>query len=926
MSFKSQTYYGYKIGSNLSDMLNKLDALVQLNLNINDLDIIRNADAGGTKREDLISISNLSDPLYKTLDRYLGETGTYEKNLAGSSGIDSTLRGSLQVNGSVGGSAIRFKFLEYTRKLNYSSVTGTLIKNERLTDSADVNTTGIIKEVGTGYVIIGDITGGPFLPGRTFTGSYSGASFTLTTTVNTTVVKFADISTSRVSAWSTTSTIPTLADPIFYGGQIKIVDPGKVSVDKINWGQTAIERLKQQSGTVNGVPVYNGPYITGEAATHTITVNVNGVDLKLYAMKSIPLKFRGYFKRFYGQINFTQATAGSRITWRVVNVNTSKDIQTYPELGSTSSSTLSYSVVNAAERDIEIYYNPDNINLISLSNSGITGLPDARLPALTSLNISYNSITEMPDIKTVAPNLTNLNIGANNLYLSLTPSLRVFTKEIADKLPSTLTSLNMGSTFNGSIRCVDNTGNPITTGIGGANSYSVIEKACPNLQVFNINRSGSPFFSSDDYDTVGYLPSMPDTLTTYIASSNGFYAIPARGVKQLPNLVTFNVLGCPLTDPEFSLSSNFIQSVNISNTNLRIPDLSSKTTLVDFTCYSNGLRNGLYRDNNDEGTYKFSGCVSLQTLNFSFSSVEGFIPKFKNNTKLKNVYFYSANFITGGRPNNGEHGYSDGKTYVLYKDTFIDCPGITTFQVNSNSLLVGKGFEPDTFKNLASLTYLYWYSYGRTGLGGGVQLPDISSCAKLTTFIMSGNNFEGPVPSMASNNNISNIQLSNNKLTGPIPKFENRLNLNYLYLDNNNLTQFNGFKGTSKLYYVYIQNNQITGEIPMLSGSSNSPNLNYFFANNNQFTSYAPGSFAGLKNLYTLDISNNNLTAYDINNIIDDLYALYILTKRGYININIKNQSGAVGYVPTATGTAREKEIYDKIVFLRSKRWTITIG
>jgi Leucine-rich repeat (LRR) protein len=191
---------------------------------------------------------------------------------------------------------------------------------------------------------------------------------------------------------------------------------------------------------------------------------------------------------------------------------------------------------------------------------------------------------------------------------------------------------------------------------------------------------------------------------------------------------------------------------------------------------------------------------------------------------------------------------------------------------------------------------------------------------------MSGNNFEGPVPSMASNNNISNIQLSNNKLTGPIPKFENRLNLNYLYLDNNNLTQFNGFKGTSRLYQVYIQNNQITGEIPMLSGSSNSPNLNYFFANNNQFTSYASGSFAGLKNLYTLDISNNNLTAYDINNIIDDLYALYILTKRGYININIANQSGAVGYVPTATGTAREKEIYDKIVFLRSKRWTITIG
>lgn len=923
MSYKTSTYYGYRIDSNLSDVIDKPAALRELNLNVRDLDIIReSASTDGATREDLVAISDLNVPLYQTLDRYIGETGRYQQILDDTAGVDTTLRGDLQVNGSIGGSAIRYKFIDYRRRLNYSSITGALILNERLTDTVDSTTTGIVKEIGSGYVIIGNITGGPFVNGRTFTSSYSNRSFVLTSSTFTTDVKFADISTSRVSAWSSTSAgTPTEADPIFYGGQLKVVSGGKVSVDKITWGQTAVERLKRP----------NGAYITGEIPTHTITVNINGQNIKLYAMKSIPLKLKGFFKRFDGRVDFTSAMPNSRVSWRIVNVNDPKDIQTYTELGSTTVSSLPYRAVNAAERDIEIYYHPDYITQLHFNNIGITELPSSELPALTDLHINNNLIKNMPDVKSLAPNLRTLEISRNSLYLANDESLRKLTKDVANRLPSTLTSLNISSTFFGSIRCVDDNNNPITTGIGGVNSYSVIEKACPNLQVFNVNRDpnvSSVYFSQDDYDTNSYLPSMPPSLTSYYANYNDFRSVPARGLKDLPNLVNFSVYdNYTLSDPSFSLASNALVNVEIGATNLPIPNLALKPSLVNFRAnWNRNTSTTLYLDNNIDTTYKFSGCGALETISLYGARVSGFLPKFKNNSKLRYVDLYACQFITGGRPNNGEHGYADGNTYVLYKDTFQDAPNIEFFRVLSYSLLAGKGFEPDTFKNLGSLTYLFWYSYGRTGLGGDIQLPDISSCPKLEYFIMPVNNFTGPVPSMVSNNNIFYIDLSSNRLTGPVPTFSNRLSLRYLFLHNNNLSLFTGFEGTPNLEYVYLQNNQISGAIPVLGAPEGAPRISRFYAFNNLFNSYTPGSFAELTRLQILDVSKNNLTAFDINNIIDDLYKNYTAAPRGDVNINVRNQTRAPAYVPSESGSDKEQDVAKKINFLRSKGWTITIG
>ena len=922
MSYNIPTLYGYKIDNNLSDVINKRIALLRLNIDIDDLEVIRGvaSDAGAT-RDDMIAVTGLESPLYSTLFRFDGETIEYRNILEKVAGVDGTLRGDMFVNGPIGGSAIRYTFTDFTLKLNFTSVSGgVLVQNERIADSTDPTTNGIIRTVGSNFVIIEKVNGGPFLNGRTFVGSFGGASFVVTSTENTTELKFADISTSRVSAWSTFSAaIPSAADPIFYGNQLKIRTGGKITVDKITWGVNAVSRIRNPATNL---------FITGEIPTHTITVNINNQNIKLYAMKSIPLKFRGFFKRFDASLQFNSAAPNTRVSWRVVNVNNPTDAQLYAELGSTSSSSLSYRNILGAERDIEIYYHPNFIRTLSLQSIGLRELPSTSLPSLETISVYNNTIKDIPDFKKFSPGLKTLNIGMNSLYLADTVALRKFSPEVVDRLPSTLTSLSMQSTFLGTIRCVDNSGALITTEIGGAASYSIIEKAFPNLISLDLSRASSIGFAPDDYDTLCYLPTLPEFIETASFVNNDFRRIPARGFKDRTTLkqlyLSSNV---NLTDETFSIASNVIQAVDIGSTNLPIPDMSLKTSLTSFGATYNRNTGTLYSNTASDSGFKFNGCSAVTSIGLYGANVTGFIPKFKGNAALRTIDWRYTN-LSGGRPDNGEHGYADGKTYVMYNDTFdANRQIVTEFRVVSSSLLQGRGFEENTFTGMSALRVLQWESYNNTGLGSTtIAIPDISTCAALTDLIMPSNNFTGPVPSMATNPSISTINLRYNRLTGAVPTFTNRRSLTSVLLSANSLSSFTGFDSTPALSTVFIENNQITGEIPLLGDPTRSPNISTLYMNNNQFSSYAIGSFARLTRLRTLDLSSNSLDRFAINNIIKDLYDNYTRAKRRGVSINLRSQANAVGYVPSLAGSPSEKEAAEIITFLRSVGWTIIVG
>lgn len=725
---------------------------------------------------------------------------------------------------------------------------------------------------------------------------------------NTDQVGLADISTSRVSAWSTATSTPAPEDPIFYGGQVRVATGGAVSVNKLTWGEIAEPKI-----------------FGAELPTHKITVNINGSPVKLYAMKSIPLKFEGYFRNFDASVTVT-GIPNISVGWRIVNLTNAADEQRI------QTNTLSYRSVRGAPRRVEIYYPPNNFTSINLTGIGMSVLPKAELPNLTSLNIAFNQFKDIPELTIFSPSLQTLNIFGNNLYLAENAALRNLNSDVVNRLPTTITSLNMYGTYFGSIRCVDranpydtsgNVANEITSGIGSANSMSVIEARFSNLVTLNVSRGSGAFFSPDNYDNLAHLPSVPNSCENYFANSNDFRRIPATGLKNLTNLRNFSVANnTSLSDETFALDSFQIVSVNISNTNLPTPDMSSRTLLQTFSASDNRNTNTLFTGSSDD-SYKFSNCTALTSLSYYRARVTGLIPKFKGNFNLQSVDFYAAQGITGGRPNNSEHGYTDGSTFVMYKDTFNDARNIRFFRVLSSSLLVGKGFEPDTFKNLGALDYLYWYSYRRTGTGAEVPLPDISSCPALRYMIMPVNNFSGSVPSFASNEIIFYIDLSNNLLSGPVPALNNRTRIAYLFLNNNQLSSFNGFGNTPALIFVYLQNNSITGAIPMLTGSA--PSIQRLYLFNNLFTDYTPGSFAGLTRIQIIDISNNALAASGLNNIIDDLYTNYLAAPRSRVVVNLRSQSNAVGYNPSSLGSDREKEVKEKIDFLRSRGWSISI-
>ena len=79
-------------------------------------------------------------------------------------------------------------------------------------------------------------------------------------------------------------------------------------------------------------------------------------------------------------------------------------------------------------------------------------------------------------------------------------------------------------------------------------------------------------------------------------------------------------------DGSFSIASPDINYINLSGTNLPIPNLAGKTQLQ--TAYMHYMRSngGLFSGN----TYKFNNCSALETLYLYATNLGGQFPRFTN--------------------------------------------------------------------------------------------------------------------------------------------------------------------------------------------------------------------------------------------------------------------------------------------------------
>ena len=892
MALTNPKIFGLNIKTEFADVRNKNTALLNLGLNPLDLEIIKGSSNAGMTRYDWFSFSRLKEPIYKRLSRFEGESSLFNSILNQRAGTDQTLFGNLDINGSLSGSSIRYRFLDGTN------------------------------------------------PG-----------------------KLADISTSRVSAWSSSDPrandndldIQKLAR-ISYGARVSIISGGQLQFEP----QSTVSNF-----TYNGVQ-YTGPAgqnrlqtsstpevkeFDSEVPTSKIKCNINGKEVFLYAMKGIPLTFKGFFRNLNAKVNINYTQGGSiPASWKIVETGNADRFVNFKNIG-TGESSIAFRSPVSRERFIKFYYNPKYISEIQIQSANIRELPPTRLENCTTLDFAYNQLKIFPNIAFIAPKLNTLSLMRNPLYLSDNEFERKFNNLIMDKLKTTsgagnhssITALNMEGTFYGSIE------------------RHLISSKLPNLTSLNFARGGGANFHPDDRPDSGltnnsggsaFCPDVPNGVTNYNIRSNDFRSVDLAEIspnnasnavtivntsasdgslstgttslpngsysfKKAPNLTSLDVhgnyyLGESHTSGDYNLQSggngknDSLVNINFSVTALAIPNMQGSITLENFSqTYARGGTINKLVDTG--GVYRFENCSKLKELSFlktNLGSINFPVNGFTNVSLTDLDLRYTG--IKGG--------IEGDESEVIKQSTFASCPNIQNIYIDSSNLLAEE-INFDAFKLNPKLDYLYIRSYD--SVKG--NLPDFSGNPVLRSLYLSRNNFDGALPNFGSqSSSIYYVNVTHNSFTGQIPAFTNLSSLRTLELNNNAFTSIGEPNNLPNLWYYYAHNNQLSGEIPDFTSCTN---LRYLTLYNNQLAAYKLGSFRTLYKIKYFDLSNNNLGQTAQDNIISDLYDNWSAINRGGVNINLRGNKNQNGIKETPSDEAKEKA-----TILVANGWNVTIN
>lgn len=687
-------------------------------------------------------------------------------------------------------------------------------------------------------------------------------------------IKIADISTSRASAWSSVvpEPIPATA-PISYGAELKTIG------DLVFGTQTSTAPFagKPRLQTTQTAQLRE---FSSELPTHKMKVTLDNTTYEMFLMKGIPIVFRGFFRSLDATIglNLIQDQNGINIpaSWKIVERNNPSRFVNFKDRGGNTSS-ISFRSVIGKERLIQFYYNPDNITSISIPTAAISSLPAVKFANCLSLNFTSNRLTLFPDLVDITPILQDLNLQYNQFYYSEVSTERRIVTAVMNKIPTTVRSLNLSGAFRGSI------------------DPHVIADRLPDLETLTLSTG----HGLDDNNPTAPLPTVGPKVTYYDVSANDFRTIikdtgnDRYSFEDLPDLVTLNVGSLYYTSGTPNIVSDKLESVNFYNVGWTIPNMpNARTSLQSF--------NGVYMRSagslfTDAGNYKFANFSALTQLIFHRAGLGGAFPEFTN-ISLSYIDLTNTSIVGGT--------YAGDTSFVIPANTFASTPELTSISISSGSLLTSP-IHPDALSQIPKLSYLYYYSYGRTS--GSV--PNLGNCPNLQYLYLSHNAFTGNLPQFNSLNNIYDVSLNHNNFSGTVPVYKNLGSLYRLYIQNNQLTSLPKFSNLPSLEYFYAHNNQMAGEIPSFVDC---PKLYYLILFNNQFTSYTPGSFSTLYRINYLDVSGNNLTQQSVDQILADLIVNYNAVNRGRVTVNLRGNS-----VPSEAGQ-------EDLEILRSKGWTVT--
>ena len=958
MALTNPKIFGLNVESSLTDVEDAGTSFRNLGVNTLDLSIIRGSANAGMQLDDWISFSRLKNPIYQILDRFNRESNSFEDILAKRAGIDRTLFGNLNLNGSISGSAIRYRYVDFT----------------------DGNK-----------------------------------------------VKYADISTSRASAWSssdprandTNINISKLAR-ISFGARVGITTGGTLG---LNFGEqsdaSGVTDQPRLQTTITPEPVE----FQSEEPTSTIKCKIGGQTMLLYAMKGIPIVFRGAFSSLSNaNVTIKSDAIEPPVSWKIVEVDDeNRQINYENKNAGETTSTINFSSAASRDRFIKIYKNPKDITGIRIYNALISSIPTVKLDELVRLELPKNYITTIPDLTFFTPILKNLDLRANPLRSSDIQEERSLGQAFIDKLPSDLTTIRLGGSFQGSVEPVN-----------------LFADNLPNLIIFDLNRElGGTTLGDTEDNPDGNCPLVTDKCVSYRIRRNSFKKIPDNDEDISPHGLNFTslpklrILDCfgnrNLGSDPFVLQSAesqggeeaTIESIEFSASDIAFPtNLSGAPKLESFRAHDNrGLAGQLV--NTATGTYLFEGCNVLEDLILYQSDLGRFttFPTSFTNASLKNLDLRSTE-IKGGRPNTAPNGkslsattfdfnsdqitltnhqaetankiiYKSGnlkynttrgddttetdvltdtvyyiikiddntialatspkkayngskmdlvsgtgthtfetlgipltdaqQTRVIYEETFAQAVALKNINIVSSKLLAigdenNPAIDEKAFVNNVELRTIRYQSKGRTS--GRINNLFVNN-RELVNVYLNNNAFVGTPPSFSTNSKVRNIYLNNNKLSGTVPGYNFLDQLRLLNLSNNQLTKLSTLGKLTALEQLLLQNNQLEGDIPDFSGSRN---LRQISLTNNNLTGYVQGSFVNLSKVKNIDLSFNNLSQTALDNILIDLEKNYVAAPRRGVTVNIKSQGLRGDITPTPNGAGMRAA-----QFLVLEGWSIGI-
>jgi len=692
----------------------------------------------------------------------------------------------------------------------------------------------------------------------------------------------ADISTSRISSWSSIGTGTVDANtPIVYGSDVEILG-GKIKLDSL--ATTYAPAAKRYPA---------------EVATDTVTFNLDGTDTDFYVMRDIPLVAYGTFRNasFNHKVDELPVTYNGNKqiapVWRIENINNHNDfLHTYSGDAATGTSSVGlesgYTFRDPAgrtlTRKIEFYFHPDYVKYLRLSSINMTDLPQASLSNAETLDFSFNRLETLPALYgALTPNLKDLNLRVNT-----------FGTANAAGVNTTLTNF-------------------FSNGAGGSMT---------NLETLNLQAT---FLTSDSIDFT-YLTSLknlywrgyynrynyrrpsgtvfPDVAVDTIVNYDCSYHISSKLPFNLHNCNTIQNLtlswtslnghldagGNSVSALTFPRAQTSMRSISITGGSSSIIDVSSMTNLTSYyhqyvygsagtiTGKFSGGPTGSLEKLTQAGFYRsyitgnlggeFSNKPALTYLDLRFTNFSGGLgtSEFSGSTNLSTVLIQGGNWSGHGDNFFGNTSGSTGYSYSASNDGTVSDSNV---------------FTPTNMST--------FYAFDNRNISG--FLPNMTQARNLYYLLLRNTNLTGTIPNFAFSTGLQYLRLEGCRFTGQIPTFSNS-SFRYIRLENNQFQFGLPTQSLSNCYLFYAHGNSLSGDIPSFA---NCPNLQYLKLDNNNFTGYISTSMSTARYIRNFDVSGNNLQVPHIQSILSDMLANYQLRPRRGVTVNLLGQTAGIG-------------------------------